>query len=63
VLICSSEGKHLKTIALPHTQDGGPTNIEFAGKDLKTVYITDPGDNCVWKMMSDVPGAKLFESP
>ncbi len=63
VLICSSEGKHLKTIALPHTQDGGPTNIEFAGKDLKTVYITDPGDNCVWKMTSDVPGAKLFESP
>jgi gluconolactonase len=63
VLVVNPNGKIIRTIRLPHTQEGGPTNIEFAGKDLKSVYITDPGANALWKMRSDTPGLPLFCSP
>ncbi len=45
------------------TTGHGPTNIEFAGRDLKTVYITDPGSSALFRMTSDVPGLRLFCSP
>jgi hypothetical protein len=41
----------------------GPTNIEFAGKDLKTVYVSDPGSDALWKFRSNVAGAPLFCAP
>lgn len=63
VLIVNPQGKIVQTIRLPHTQDGGPTNIEFAGKDLKTVYVTDPGDNALWRLHSEVAGLPLFCAP
>ncbi|HXG25049.1 MAG TPA: SMP-30/gluconolactonase/LRE family protein [Chthonomonadales bacterium] len=63
VLVVNSKGKIVRTIRLPHTQEGGPTNIEFAGRDMKSVYITDPGANALWKMRSDTPGLPLFCAP
>jgi gluconolactonase len=63
VIVVNPQGRIFRTIVLPHFQGGGPTNIEFAGKDLKTVYITDPGADCLWKMHSDVAGLPLFSPP
>jgi gluconolactonase len=64
VLVFDPSGKIVRRIGLPfHRADQGPTNIEFAGKDLKTVYISDPGDNALWKLRVDTPGLKLFCSP
>jgi gluconolactonase len=63
VVIADSAGSILETIRLPHKKDQGPTNIEFAGKDLKTVYITDPGDDCTWKLTSRVAGLRLLNAP
>ena len=63
LLIVNTHGKIVHTFRLPHEQDGGPTNIEFAGRDLRTVYITDPGANALWKLHSDTPGLPLFSAP
>jgi gluconolactonase len=63
VVIVDSGGKIERTIKLPYKHGGGPTNIEFAGPDMKNVYITDPGDDCLWKMQSDVAGLPLFSAP
>jgi len=63
LLIVDPQGKITHTIRFPHEQDGGPTNIEFAGHDLRTVYVTDPGANALWKLHSDTPGLPLFCAP
>lgn len=63
VLEADTHGKIVQTIRLPHKNENGPTNIEFAGKDLKTVYVTDPGDECLWKFRVETPGLPLFCSP
>ncbi len=65
VLVVSPDGKIIRTIRVPHAENNGhgPTNIEFAGRDLKTVYITDPGSSALFRMTSDVPGLRLFCSP
>ena len=64
VLIVDTSGEIAHTIRLPYKkQDDGPTNIEFAGSDLKTVYVTDPGDDALWKFHSDTPGLALFCAP
>jgi gluconolactonase len=63
VLVVDTHGKIAHTIRLPHTKEDGPTNIEFAGKDLKTVYVTDPGDDALWKFPADTPGLALFCAP
>ena len=43
--------------------DRASAAAKFAGSDLKTVYITDPGSKALYRMRSDVPGLKLFCSP
>lgn len=65
VLVVNPKGEIIRTIPVPHTKNNGhgPTNIEFAGEDLKTVYITDPGSAALFMMKSDVAGLPLFCSP
>lgn len=63
VLVFNRAGRIIRTIRLPHENNWGPTNIEFAGKDMCDVYITDPGTQALYKMRSEVPGLKLFCSP
>lgn len=36
-----------------------PTNVEFGGTDLKTLFITEVETNAVWKMQVDVAGLKI----
>jgi len=40
-----------------------PTNVEFAGKDLRTLFITEVETNALYKMEVEIPGLKLFSSP
>lgn len=63
VLVVDTGGKIVRTIRVPFDGPNGPTNIEFAGKDLKTVYITDPGSAAMYKMEVETPGLPLFCAP
>lgn len=40
-----------------------PSNVEFAGNDLKTLYITEDETNTVYKTHVDIPGMPLLWSP
>ncbi len=40
-----------------------PSNVEFAGKDLKTLFITEDETNAVYKKYVGVAGLKLFSQP
>ena len=40
-----------------------PSNIDFAGKDLKTLFITEDETNAVYKTRVEIPGLPLFNSP
>ena len=39
------------------------TNVEFAGKDLKTLYLTEGSKGCLYKMQVPVGGLPLFRAP
>ena len=60
VTIIDPAGTITGHIPLPGSQC---TNVEFGGKDLKTLWITlaDPGD--VWEVENDIPGLPLFRAP
>ena len=40
-----------------------PSNVEFAGDDLCTLYITEDETNSVYKTRVEIPGLPLFNSP
>jgi len=40
-----------------------PSNVEFADKDLRTLYITEDETNAVYKTRVEIPGLCLFNSP
>lgn len=63
VVVLNVDGKIVRTITLPHDNPAGPTNVEFAGRDLRTLYITHPGSESLYKLPVDVPGLQLFRSP
>ncbi len=54
------DGKLLRSIKLPGKQ---VTNVEFAGRDLRTLYITEAETDAVYTLPMDVPGLPLFCSP
>lgn len=60
VYVFSPKGKQIKKISAPGKK---PSNLEFAGKDMKTLYLTEDETNAVYKMRVDVPGMVLFSSP
>lgn len=39
------------------------TNVEFAGADLQTLYITETETGALFKMRVETPGAPLFCAP
>lgn len=51
--IISPEGKILHQIKTPGKK---PSNIEFAGPDLKTLYLTEDESNSIFKMTLSVEG-------
>ena len=60
IFVISPEGKIINKIETPGKK---PSNVEFGGKDLKTLFITEDETNSVYKTEVKIPGAKLFYSP
>jgi gluconolactonase len=60
VYVVSPEGKIIRRIPTP---GDNPTNVEFGGPDLKTLYLTEVETGGLYKMEVEVPGLKLFSSP
>lgn len=60
VLIIPPGGKGGRAIRLPGKR---VTNVEYAGRDLRTLYITETETNALYKIPMDTPGLPLFCAP
>ncbi len=60
IVVVSPNKDIIKTIKTPGKK---PSNLEFAGDNLKTIYITEDETNCVYSMQTEIAGLKLFSSP
>ncbi len=58
VFIISPEGKILRKIKTPGKK---PSNLEFGGKELKTLYLTEDETNSVYKTEMNIKGFKLIQ--
>ncbi len=63
VLAVNPKGVIVRTIRIPHSNNQGPTNVEFAGQDMRMLYISDPGTSALYALHADVPGLSLFCAP
>ncbi|MBN1154231.1 SMP-30/gluconolactonase/LRE family protein [candidate division KSB1 bacterium] len=57
IFIISPSGEILQKIDTPGSR---PSNIEFAGTDMKTVFITEDETNSVYKMTVNIPGHSWY---
>ena len=60
IVVVSPKNELINTINTPGKK---PSNLEFAGKDLKTLYITEDETNSIFSIEVEIPGLKLFSSP
>ncbi len=60
IYVISPEGEIIQKIAPPGSK---PSNVEFGGKDMKTLFVTEDETNAVYATQMDVPGNLLFWSP
>ena len=60
IYVLSPDGSVKRKITAPGQK---PTNVEFAGPDLKTLYITECETNAVYRLQVSIPGLPLFSSP
>ena len=60
VRIIDPGGKHIGDVLLPGKQ---VTNVEFAGPDLKTLYITECETGALYKTTAPTAGLPLFWAP
>ena len=56
----SPEGKVIREVKLPGKN---PTNVEFAGKDLRTLFVTEVETGALYAMRVEVAGLPLFGGP
>lgn len=63
VVVLDTRGEIVRTIHLPHDNTTGPTNLEFGGSDLRTLYITHPGSESLYSLPVEVAGLPLFCAP
>ncbi|MBK7107202.1 MAG: SMP-30/gluconolactonase/LRE family protein [Ignavibacteriae bacterium] len=57
IYVFSPEGKILKKVKTPGTK---PSNVEFAGNDLMTFYITEDQTNSIYKCRVNRKGFNIF---
>jgi gluconolactonase len=60
VLQFDPRGNLQRTILMPGKNI---TNVEFAGRDLKTLYVTEEDTGTLYKMRVEIPGLPLFSAP
>ena len=58
--VLSPDGKMREMIAAPGKK---PSNVEFGGEDMNTLFITEDETNSVYSMKVKIPGITLFSSP
>lgn len=58
VCVISPSGAILDRIATPGIK---PTNLEFGGKDLKTLYLTEVETNSLYQLQMLYPGFKILD--
>ena len=59
VYIISPDGNILQKIPAPGKK---PSNLEFGGKDMKTLFLTEVETNSVYRLQVPIAGLKLFQS-
>jgi gluconolactonase len=60
VWVIAPDGSIVKKLKTPGKK---PSNVEFAGKDLRTLYITEDETNAVYRTPVETPGLPLFFHP
>lgn len=60
IYVFSPAGNLIEKIISPGKK---PSNLEFGGEDMKTLFITEDETNSVYSIQVDIPGMKLFSSP
>ncbi|MBZ0198834.1 MAG: SMP-30/gluconolactonase/LRE family protein, partial [Ignavibacteriaceae bacterium] len=60
IYVIDRDGKIIHEIKTPGKK---PSNVEFGGKDMKILFITEDETNSVYKTTLETPGQKLFYSP
>jgi len=60
IFVLNPEGSIKYTIKVPGNK---PSNLEFAGEDLRTLYVTEDETNSVYKVEVEIPGFPLFSAP
>lgn len=60
VTIIDKAGNIARTVKIPGTD---VTNVEFGGKDLKVLYVTEAQKGIVYKMQVETGGLPLFRAP
>lgn len=60
IIVINKEGDIIQKIATPGKK---PSNVEFAGEDMKTLYITEDETNAVYKLRTEISGLRLFYFP
>lgn len=58
VIVIAPDGKIITKIKTPGKN---PSNVEFGGKDMKELYITEDETNAVYRTDMKIPGFKLFD--
>lgn len=60
IYILSPDGAIKEKLITPGKK---PSNVEFGGEDMKTLFITEDETNSVYSMKVKIPGMPLFSSP
>ncbi len=60
IYILAPNGKIKEKIIAPGKK---PSNLEFGGEDMRTLFLTEDETNCVYATKVEIPGMKLFSSP
>ena len=60
VAVFNPEGALIKKILTPGKK---PSNLEFGGPEMKTLYLTEDETNAIYTFHVDTPGSPLFYSP
>ncbi len=57
IIVFDAHGNQIAAIPVPGKK---PSNLEFAGKDLKTLYVTEDETNAVYRARVPIAGLPLF---
>lgn len=60
IVVFSPDGRRVRELKAPGKK---PSNVEFAGADLKTLYVTEDETNGVYRIAVETPGLRLFHAP